>query len=76
MLEGRVKSLRVQPWSGVATLEATLADDTGAIQVVFLGRRDIAGLKAGKRLRVEGVVAQHHGRLALLNPSYRLLADR
>ena len=68
VLEGRVKSLRVQPWSGVATLEATLADNTGAIQVVFLGRRTIAGLEAGKRIRVEGVVGQHRGRLALLNP--------
>ena len=76
VLEGRVKALRVQPWSGVATLEATLADETGAIQVVFLGRRTIAGLEAGKRIRVEGVVAQHRGRLALLNPSYRLLGDR
>jgi amino acid transporter len=75
VLEGRIKSLRVQPWSGVATLEATLADKTGAIQVVFLGRRTIAGLEAGKRIRVEGVVGQHRGRLALLNPTYRLLSD-
>ena len=75
VLEGRIKSLRVQPWSGVATLEATLADKTGAIQVVFLGRRTIAGLEAGKRIRVEGVVGQHRGRLALLNPSYQLLSD-
>jgi len=75
VLEGRVKALRVQPWSGVATLEATVADKTGAIQVVFLGRRTIAGLEAGKRIRVEGVVGQHRGRLALLNPSYQLLSD-
>jgi hypothetical protein len=74
VLEGRVKALRVQPWSGIATLEATLADATGSIQVVFLGRRTIAGLDAGSRLRVEGVVGQHRGRLAILNPSYRLLA--
>ncbi|MBV8160339.1 MAG: DNA-binding protein, partial [Acidimicrobiia bacterium] len=35
---GRVRSLRVQPWAGVPTLEGTLVDDTGGISVVFLGR--------------------------------------
>ncbi len=73
-LEGRVKMLRLQSWSGIATLEVTLADATGAVQVVFLGRRSIAGLEAGSHLRVEGVVGQHRGRLAILNPSYRLLS--
>ena len=72
-LEGRVQSMRVQPWSGVATLEITLTDDTGSIAVVFLGRRTIAGVSPGTRLRVSGVVGSHHGRLAMLNPSYRIL---
>jgi amino acid transporter len=74
-LVGRVKSLRVQPWSGVATLEAVLADEHGAISVVFLGRRHIAGLRVGIRLEVEGMVGQRKGQLAMLNPSYRFLPD-
>ncbi len=72
-LTGRVKAMQVQPWSGIATLEVTLADEHGHIQVVFLGRRDIPGLTVGRQLRVQGVVGRHRGRLALLNPSYRLL---
>ncbi|HET8930528.1 MAG TPA: OB-fold nucleic acid binding domain-containing protein, partial [Acidimicrobiales bacterium] len=71
-LDGRVQSMRVQPWSGVATLEITLTDDTGSIAVVFLGRRTIAGITPGTRLRVSGVVGSHHGRLAMLNPRYRI----
>jgi len=71
-LDGRVQSMRVQPWSGVATLEITLTDDTGSIAVVFLGRRTIAGITPGTRLHVSGVVGSHHGRLAMLNPRYRI----
>ena len=36
---GRVKAMRIQPWADeVASLELTLADGTGGITVVFLGR--------------------------------------
>ena len=46
---GRVRALRVQPWEGgVATLEATLVDDTGGITVIFMGRQQIAGLREGR----------------------------
>ena len=73
-LVGRVQSLRVQPWSGVATLEITLVDATGSINVVFLGRRTIAGISAGTHLAVTGVVGSHRGHLAMLNPRYRIIA--
>ncbi len=75
-LVGRVKSMRLQPWSGVATLEVVLADDHGTISVVFLGRRQIAGMRVGIRLGVEGMVGQRKGQLALLNPSYTFLPDQ
>ena len=71
---GRVRSLRVQPWAGVPTLEGTLVDDTGGISVVFLGRRHVAGIRPGTKMVVEGMVGDHAGRLAILNPDYRLLA--
>jgi amino acid transporter len=72
---GRVKSLRVQPRAGVATLECTVVDASGPMTVVFLGRRDYPGLHTGGRVTVEGVVGEHHGRLAMLNPRMELLAD-
>ncbi len=73
ILEGEVQYLNVQPWSGVATLEVVLADATGVISVVFLGRRSIAGIEPGTRLVVDGIVGSHHGHLAILNPRYRIL---
>jgi hypothetical protein len=72
---GRIRSLRVQPWAGVATLECTLVDETGGIVLVFLGRKHVAGLAPGVRLVAEGMVGDHGGRLAMLNPDYRILPD-
>ncbi len=71
---GRLRSVRVQPWGGVPTLECTLVDDTGGIEVVFLGRREVAGIRPGSRLVAEGILGAHQGRLALLNPDYELEA--
>jgi len=71
---GRVRSVRVQPWGGAPTLECTLVDETGGLAVVFLGRREVAGIRPGTRLLARGIVGAHDGRLAILNPEYELLA--
>jgi len=74
-IAGRVHALRVQPRAGVATLECTIVDGTGSMTVVFLGRRDYPGLHTGRHVVVEGIVGEHHGRLAMLNPRLELLAE-
>jgi hypothetical protein len=74
-LVGTIRSLRVQPRGGVPSLECTLVDDTGGIAIVFLGRRRIAGIQPGVRIMVEGRVSDHHGKLAILNPTYQLLSS-
>lgn len=71
---GRVRSVRIQPRANVATLECTLVDASGGLTVVFLGRRQIPGIGLGSRLLVEGRAGAHHGKLAVLNPDYTLLA--
>ena len=70
IVSGRVRALRVQPWAGVPALECTLADDSGGISVVFLGRREVPGINVGAKIRAQGVVGEHQGRLAMLNPAY------
>ena len=74
-IAGRVQAMRVQPRSGVATLECTVADATGTMTVVFLGRRELPGLHTGRNIVATGVVGDHHGRLAMLNPSIELLSE-
>jgi RecG-like helicase len=73
-VEGRVKSLRVRPLADVPSLECVLTDGSGSISAVFHGRREIAGITVGTVLRVNGTAVDHHGRLALLNPLYTLVA--
>ena len=72
-IAGRVRSLRVAPLHDAPTLELILVDATGAISVVFLGRRSLAGVGVGTTMIVDGTVGIHKARLAILNPSYQLL---
>jgi amino acid transporter len=72
-VEGRVRSLRVQPLAAAPSIEVVLMDGTGALSAVFFGRREIPGVSVGTRMRVEGRAGEHRGRLALLNPTYELL---
>ena len=71
---GRIKAMRIQPWAEqVASLELTLADDSGGITVVFMGRRTLGGVKLGTHLVVDGMASESHGLLTILNPAYQLL---
>jgi amino acid transporter len=72
-VEGRVRSLRVQPLAAAPSIECVLMDGTGALSAVFFGRRSIPGVTTGTRMRVEGMAGESRGRLALLNPTYELL---
>ena len=67
-----MRSLRVQPWADVASLEAVVVDETGGLVLVFLGRRSVAGVDLGRRLVAAGRVGQHRGYLAILNPWFEL----
>jgi RecG-like helicase len=73
-ITGHVRSMRVQPWANVPTLEAVVVDDTGGLLLVFLGRRQVAGLDLGRRLVASGRVGEHRGYLAMLNPCFELLS--
>lgn len=72
-LEGRIRSVYVSPVSGSPALEAELYDETGGITLVFLGRRAIPGVEPGARIRVNGMVGETEGYLAMANPTYVLL---
>jgi len=70
---GRVRAMRIQPWGGNPSLEVSLADETGSVTVVFTGRRNIPGVALGTIMSITGVVGEHRGTQAILNPSYTLL---
>ena len=70
---GKVRSIRVAPWSGVPALECILVDGSGAINVVFLGRRQVAGIDVGTVMVVHGVIGRHRDQLAVVNPEYEII---
>ena len=73
-VRGKVYSMRVQPRAGTPTFEMTVIDETGALLMVFFGRRRIAGIAPGTWIEATGVVSRHRGTLAMLNPSYEIIA--
>lgn len=72
---GRVRSINVGALVGAPTFECVVVDGSGALTVVFLGRRSVAGIQPGKYLLLEGTVGTHQGRLAMLNPEYEFVAN-
>jgi hypothetical protein len=73
VVEGRIRSVQVSPIAGRPALRCELVDDTGGVTLLFYGRRSIAGIEPGVRLRAWGRIGDYKGHLAIANPSYSLL---
>ena len=72
-VQGQVRAVRVAPQHDTPMLECVIDDGTGTVLAVFLGRRRLAGVRVGSRIELNGRAGVHQNRLALLNPTYRLL---
>ena len=72
-VEGRIRAVRVTPVSDSPSLECEVVDPTGGLAVLFYGRRKIAGIEPGARIRLDGMVGDFNGHLAMANPVYELL---
>jgi RecJ-like exonuclease len=71
---GRLRAVVYTPSETVPTLEAELFDGSGCMELVWLGRRRIAGIEPGRRVVVRGRVGLHNGKQAIFNPWYELLS--
>lgn len=71
-VSGVIRSVTLRPREGVPALEAELYDGSGALDLVWLGRREIAGISPGRRLKIEGLVCLVDGRRTVFNPKYEL----
>ena len=72
---GTVRSLTIRPRAGTPALEAELYDGSGVVTLVWLGRRTIAGIDPGRKLRATGRITTNEGRRLIFNPRYELLAE-
>lgn len=70
---GKLRVVQLQPCESLASLVAELYDGTDTVQLIWLGRRAIAGIEAGRTVRASGRIAEHDGRKVMYNPSYELL---
>ena len=70
---GEVRSLRIVPRAGADALEVTINDGHASLTGVFLGRRKIVGVMAGRRVVFEGVITLDGRQRQMFNPIYTLL---
>ncbi len=72
---GTVRSLTLQPRAGAPALEVELYDGSGTVTLVWLGRRELAGLTPGRQLRVSGRITTSGDRRVIFNPRYEFVLD-
>ena len=76
-VQGRLRAAEIrsgQP-AGTSVLACEVADSTGELTALFLGRAHIAGVEPGTRIRLHGTVGiGADGRPVMTNPAYDLLA--
>ncbi len=71
-VHGTIGSILVEPGDAAPGVTATIADDSGEIDAVFMGRRTIAGIEPGRVVTIQGRVAEGEGRDHIFNPWYAI----
>ncbi len=71
-LSGTLRTVTLRPRAGVPALEAELYDGSGTVALVWLGRRQIAGIEPGRGISVQGRISLNEGRPVIFNPRYEL----
>lgn len=71
-LRGFLRTVTLRPRGGVPALEAELYDGSRSLTLIWLGRRQIAGIVPGRSMEVEGRVGLHGGSRIMFNPRYEL----
>jgi hypothetical protein len=70
---GTISSITVRPRGVALAFEAELYDGSGRVRLVWLGRRNIPGIVAGRRLVAAGRLTCPYGESpTLYNPTYTL----
>lgn len=70
---GEVRSVALRPQVQVPALVVEIVDGTRPMELVWLGRREIAGIEPGVMLRVRGRTTFRRGIATIFNPSYDIV---
>lgn len=69
---GVLNSVTMRPRAGVPAVEADLYDGTGHVTIVWLGRRHIGGIEAGRTIAITGRMTCTGDVTTVFNPRYEL----
>lgn len=73
-IHGVLRSVTLRPVDGVTALEAELYDGSDSVTLIWLGRRRIEGVAAGRQLKAFGRIGMRAGQRVIYNPRYELEA--
>lgn len=71
-VSGVLRAVTYRPQGKVPALVAELYDGSGSVDLVWLGRRDVAGIQPGRRVVASGMVCPGPRRNTIYNPRYSL----
>lgn len=72
-VQGVLRTVTLRPRGGVPALEAELYDGSAVLTIIWLGRRQIAGIGPGRSMRVTGRIGADKDARLMYNPRYELL---
>lgn len=70
---GTVRSLTFRPRAGAPALEVELYDGSGVVTLIWLGRRELAGVTPGRKIRASGRITTSGDRRVMFNPRYEFV---
>ena len=70
---GTVRTVTLPPRRSVPALVAEVWDGNGSVNLVWIGRRSIAGIEPGVFVLARGRVAEVRGNPTIFNPSYEIV---
>ncbi|EAP98864.1 hypothetical protein JNB_01810 [Janibacter sp. HTCC2649] len=73
---GCVRCITMPPRQGMPVLVAELFDGDRSVNLVWIGRRRIAGIEPGVFLVADGRVAMVKGQPAIFNPTYQIVPTK
>jgi hypothetical protein len=73
-IHGVLRSVTLRPLGGVMALEAEVYDGSDCVTLIWLGRRKIEGVAAGRQLKAYGRIGMRDGTRVIYNPRYELEA--
>jgi hypothetical protein len=72
---GTIRSVTLKSLAGAPSLEAEVYDGSGSVVAVFLGRRRIPGIEAGRTIVLRGRLTSQDRRPTIFNPRYELICE-